>query len=188
MDSFKLVAFDLEGVLFNWHDGIDAIAKATNVHPEIIHEYLILKLPDLELGKIDPIQLWDEFIVTHKLRSHSEDLNYYWIHKQSKIKKMWQLAKYLKSKNVKIAVCTNSWKSILESFKKIYPEFAIFDYFFESDKIGIVKPNPEFFRYVETATGFSGNQILLFDDSDENLNGAKEFGWKTINPNTNLLT
>ena len=50
--------------------------------------------------------------------------------------------------------------------------------------IGTVKPNADYFSFVEKETGFSGNQILLIDDSDENLNGAKEFGWKTINPLT----
>ena len=184
MDSFKLVAFDLEGVLFNWHEGINAISKATNVHPEIIHEYLIQRHRELELGKITPIEFWNDFISQHKLNNQAEDLNYYCIHRQPKIKKMWDLARYLKSKNVKIAICTNSWKGLLDNFRNIFPEFAIFDYYFESDVIGTVKPNADYFSFVEKETGFSGNQILLIDDSDENLNGAKEFGWKTINPLT----
>jgi len=56
--------------------------------------------------------------------------------------------------------------------------FEIFDYTFDSTEIGIVKPEAEYFKFVEEKTGFKGPEILLIDDSMENLEGAKKCGWQ----------
>lgn len=44
---------------------------------------------------------------------------------------------------------------------------------------GISKPDPSIFRRLEVETGFSGPQILFFDDLAENCSAAAALGWQT---------
>ena len=48
---------------------------------------------------------------------------------------------------------------------------------FLSFQIGHMKPSAEIFRHVEQVTGRGPGQIVFFDDSEANVNGAKACGW-----------
>jgi FMN phosphatase YigB (HAD superfamily) len=48
---------------------------------------------------------------------------------------------------------------------------------FLSFEIGHMKPSGEIFQHVEQVTGRRPNQILFFDDSKANVDGAKACGW-----------
>lgn len=48
---------------------------------------------------------------------------------------------------------------------------------FGSQQIGLRKPADEIYKHVEKVTGFSGSQILFFDDIEENIVAARRNGW-----------
>lgn len=50
---------------------------------------------------------------------------------------------------------------------------------FVSHELGAIKPGEEAFRAVERSTGARPGQILLFDDTEENIHAAARLGWKT---------
>ena len=181
MEKFKLVAFDLEGVLFDWREGLNSISIKTGVDSTLVRNYILNNLENLESGKIDSIQFWKNFCHNFKIQENPENLFKTWILSQEKIKENWKLAKNLKIKGYKLALCTNSWSGLVKIFSDNFPEFSIFDYIFDSSKIGFIKPEPEYFKYVENVTGFKGEEIILIDDSENNIKGAKQFGWQTRN-------
>ena len=49
-----------------------------------------------------------------------------------------------------------------------------------SGEIGVAKPDPGFFRYVEGWAGVPPARLLLIDDSDANVAEAARRGWKTF--------
>jgi putative hydrolase of the HAD superfamily len=49
---------------------------------------------------------------------------------------------------------------------------------FGSHLIGARKPDDVIYAHVERATGFSGPQIVFFDDMIENVEGAQRRGWR----------
>jgi putative hydrolase of the HAD superfamily len=49
---------------------------------------------------------------------------------------------------------------------------------FASHDLGVMKPAEAAYRHVERATGFSGRQILFFDDKPENVEAARAVGWR----------
>lgn len=55
-----------------------------------------------------------------------------------------------------------------------------FDYVFLSFEMGCQKPNLEIFEKIQEQLSFSKSDILLIDDSKDNVNAAKEFGWNAI--------
>lgn len=54
------------------------------------------------------------------------------------------------------------------------------DYIWESYKEGFMKPDPKAYESFEKRCGISGKNVLFFDDSPENIEAAKEFGWNAI--------
>lgn len=49
-----------------------------------------------------------------------------------------------------------------------------------SYKYGLLKPEVEIYRKAENMAGASGQEILFFDDRDENVEGAMELGWQVL--------
>ena len=54
---------------------------------------------------------------------------------------------------------------------------GLFDHLFFSCELGCQKPDSAFFQVVAQTLGLSGGQILFWDDSLANVQGARECGW-----------
>jgi FMN phosphatase YigB (HAD superfamily) len=52
------------------------------------------------------------------------------------------------------------------------------DFRFGSHEMGVRKPDEAIYRHVEQVAQVTGRQILFFDDSLENIEGAKRCGWR----------
>jgi putative hydrolase of the HAD superfamily len=61
-----------------------------------------------------------------------------------------------------------------------YPAITRLDHLFASHRLGLMKPDPATYRAVQTATGYSGQSILFFDDRPENVAAAKALGWRAV--------
>jgi putative hydrolase of the HAD superfamily len=48
---------------------------------------------------------------------------------------------------------------------------------FGSQEIGLRKPDPAIYAHFEKSTSFAPNQIVFFDDLEENIAGARSRGW-----------
>lgn len=59
-------------------------------------------------------------------------------------------------------------------------ELAVFDRTFVSSELGLRKPDPEAFDAVATALNASPDRILFFDDSTENVAGARAAGLQAV--------
>jgi len=60
-------------------------------------------------------------------------------------------------------------------YKKVYLSY----------QLGLIKPDIELFKLVQTESGVNPEEILFVDDKSENLIAPTNLGWKTIlfNPN-----
>jgi putative hydrolase of the HAD superfamily len=54
------------------------------------------------------------------------------------------------------------------------------DGIFYSARLGAKKPDLEFFARVQAAVGLRGEELLLIDDSRQNIEGALEAGWQAL--------
>ena len=59
-----------------------------------------------------------------------------------------------------------------------YPAFGRLRNRIGSHELGLRKPKPEAYRAVERRTGIAGEQIMFFDDLEENVIGARDVGWR----------
>jgi putative hydrolase of the HAD superfamily len=71
----------------------------------------------------------------------------------------------------------NHWRIIFENSDPVYQPLLRLRHRFGSHLIGVRKPDPKIYRYVEDATGFKASQLLFFDDLPENIEAARKLGW-----------
>lgn len=55
---------------------------------------------------------------------------------------------------------------------------AQFDYLFASCTLGCMKPEASYYQQITTALKLAPNEILFWDDSAGNVDGARAFGWQ----------
>jgi putative hydrolase of the HAD superfamily len=58
-----------------------------------------------------------------------------------------------------------------------FPNLARLGHRFASHLLGVLKPDARAYRAVERQSGFSSEQILFFDDKQENVEAACRLGW-----------
>lgn len=73
-------------------------------------------------------------------------------------------------------VASNASKGSFEWRSRRFGLMNVFDGRVISSDIGIRKPSKEFFEYMVEILGFLAEEILLVDDSDENILTASELG------------
>ena len=61
-----------------------------------------------------------------------------------------------------------------------YPFFDWFDDIFLSGAVGLIKPDRAIFNLLLRKTGYFASECLLIDDSQINVETAREMGFKTI--------
>jgi HAD superfamily hydrolase (TIGR01509 family) len=61
---------------------------------------------------------------------------------------------------------------------KDFPTAGLLKHRHASHLLGHAKPGPDIYRAFERATGFSGAEVLFFDDVVENVAAAVEVGWR----------
>jgi len=87
----------------------------------------------------------------------------------------------LRAAGYKTACLSNTnvlhWQNMCDPNHPAWLPFDKFDFAFGSQQIGHRKPADEIYKHVEQVTGYSGPQILFFDDIEENIVAAKRSGW-----------
>jgi putative hydrolase of the HAD superfamily len=59
-------------------------------------------------------------------------------------------------------------------------DYDIFDAVYASNRIGLSKPNPEFFTYILEKEGFRPEQAFFVDDTEQHVLAAKQLGIRAI--------
>jgi putative hydrolase of the HAD superfamily len=59
-----------------------------------------------------------------------------------------------------------------------YPAVMRMQHLVASHQVGLHKPDPAIYRRLEAITGFTGSQIVFFDDTPENVDAAQAQGWR----------
>ncbi|CAI5443508.1 unnamed protein product [Caenorhabditis angaria] len=59
-------------------------------------------------------------------------------------------------------------------------DLSHFDQVVESCLEKLMKPDLAFYRLVEARLGLSGPDLVFLDDLEENLEAARQLGWRTI--------
>lgn len=91
-------------------------------------------------------------------------------------KEIIKYAQKLRAKGIKCYIATNQEKYRAQYMIDHMGFGQSFDKLFASAHLGIGKPEQEFFAKVVQEIGAKKDEVLFWDDTQENVNGANEFG------------
>lgn len=91
-----------------------------------------------------------------------------------------ELVKSLKEKGYKVYLLSNYAKGHFEKDQKIFTFIPYVDGGVISHQIHHVKPEPEIYRELIRRYGINPHEAVFLDDLEANLQGAKPFGFHTI--------
>lgn len=92
------------------------------------------------------------------------------------------LIHWIRKKRKKYTICllTNNTATLKRLLKKKFKIFDVFDYIFNSADIGLLKPDPKFFKYVLKTLKTKPKKCLFIDNNARNVKAAKNLGFNTI--------
>lgn len=93
---------------------------------------------------------------------------------------IWPIIERVK-RHCRIGLLTNMYINMFDKIKEqnILPNID-WDMLIDSTKVGLQKPDLRIYALAEEKCGFKGNEILFIDNTEKNINAAKNFGWQTF--------
>lgn len=200
--DIKLVCFDLGGVLIricaDWSQACGLVGVP--VPAALTDDSLLAKLKDLsdrhELDLCDAACFARQAAaLTGLTAAQIEAMARAWL--RGPYPGVTEMIERVKRAGLRTACLSNTnrlhWAAMTDPASPNYLPLFRLDHQFTSFLARCLKPHAGIFRYVERHTGLEPNQILFFDDSPSNVEGARACGWRceaidaTDNPPAQIL-
>lgn len=105
----------------------------------------------------------------------------YWFAMDSRlVKPLVQELSLLRSSGIRVYLATNQEHLRAAYLLETLGLAEHVDGIFYSARLGAKKPDSEFFAKVQAAVGLFGEEILLIDDSGQNIDAARRAGWQAL--------
>ena len=176
MARIHLYLFDMGGVVSVNNDVISRVAARLDLTPEQFYERAgedaLLLMP----GKLAPAEFWERISAVTG-RAVNEDLFARYFHPVLD-REVAGLVEELR-KHHRVVVGTNT----IETHYRIHRElghYDLFDAVYASHLMGLVKPDPRFYREVLESEHRDPSETAFIDDLPENVDSARRLGIHAI--------
>lgn len=188
----KLVVFDWGGIIESHRKGeynvdkakIELIHKFNYKAKDIVEKWSCDEIYEMEISTDDLILTkWFEKIKkiyeidvpqVEFLKAYQSCYNNVWYYRS--------VVDYIRelhlAQDCKLGILSNLCRIDVDRLQR-QVNLANFDYMWLSCQVGMRKPNWGIYRLVERESGLVGDNILYFEDSEENLVIPRELGWNT---------
>ncbi len=185
--SFKALMVDVDGVLINgrgedrkhWSTDIE---HDLNLSGKILNEKFFIPYWDkIITGKIDLISALKPVLLKIAPHLTADDLIAYWFKNDAFINvDLINCLKTLRKQGIYIGLATNQEHMRAAYITNNLRLGDVTNAVFYSAKLGIKKPDTQFFEKISELSGYQPNEILFLDDSKANIASAKNSGWNTM--------
>ncbi|HLD04642.1 MAG TPA: HAD-IA family hydrolase [Candidatus Nanoarchaeia archaeon] len=178
----KGIIFDLDGVYFKngKKNFVENVSSKLGVDKTLV-EQVFLKSEQMDQykeGKLSGDEFWNYAIKQWKIQSTPKEL----------LKMLQQgyetnalaidLIRRVKSKGIKAIICSNNFKERIEMLDERFDFLKDFDDIILSYEYEMLKPS--LLKKVPEKTSLKPEEIVVIDDSNKNIEGAKQLGFQTI--------
>lgn len=172
------VLFDADGVLINAEMASYYFARKYNLSPETTVEFYKGPFQDCITGKLDAKDVLPPYLKKWGWQKSVDDFMHEWFEYEHKLdEELIAYVQKLRQKGIKCYVATNQDKHRAQYMLDEMGFKNSFDGLFASAHLGVGKPEKEFFEKVLDKLGVTDKETILFwDDRQENVSGAREFG------------
>ncbi|MAG27331.1 hypothetical protein CMI47_17495 [Candidatus Pacearchaeota archaeon] len=171
----KAVIFDWGGVLIdNPVLGlVTEFSKKLDMDGKDVLKFFNENINDFDRGKISEEEFWEGFgKKPGKIWKSGFEKAY------SEKKEIFELARELKSKGIKVGFLSNTEKPSVEFFKE--QGHDMFDAEVFSCDEGVLKPAPEIYEIILKRLGVKASEAVFIDDRIDNVKGFEALGGKGI--------
>lgn len=183
----KALMVDVDGVLVDGRpeDGLpwqSSLEEDLGFTSETLHkQFFAPHWENIVLGRtglMEPLTTALQKIAPHV---DPDEFISYWFEKDSRlVRPLLQELSSLRNEGILLYLATNQ-----EHLRAAYLMERIglaeqVDGIFYSAGLGVKKPNLEFFTKVQESVGVCGNEILLIDDTHQNIEAALKAGWQAL--------
>jgi len=185
MVSVSCVLFDLGGVIVNWDISwlIQEISNEFQLSEKRLSEEFNKNIPNISSGKIDEKNLWYSIgkeLQSSKLMNLDESLLDKNFRKRVSLNdSLVSLTKKLSEKGITVGILSNTEQVTFSVVRELLP-LDHFKYKFLSYEIGLIKPNPEIYKYVIDNISFQKEELFFIDDLKENVESARIAGIDSV--------
>ena len=185
--AIRALMVDVDGVLIDgrpedgrhWHTSIeeDLGFSSDTLHEQFFAPYW----ENIVLGRAGLM----EHLITalQKIAPHVSPAKFvsYWFEKDSRlVAPLLQELSLVRSTGIRVYLTTNQ-EHLRAAWLMEKPGLAEHvDDIFYSARVGAKKPDMEFFARVQAAVGLCGEEMLLIDDSRQNIEAALKAGWQAL--------
>mgnify|MGYP000675223590 CR=1 FL=1 len=186
--EIKNVVFDLGGVLLEWNpekivaQAFDNPSTGNLIMREIFLHPDWLKFDGGELTESQAIRFFAQ--KTGRSEEDIEKLMNVYRNSLSPFPESIDFFYELKKEKFKLFCASNIHPSIFRKLTKSHQFLKEFDGVLVSGKIGILKPNPAFYKHLIDAYALSPQETVFIDDKPENVDAAVLLGMHGIVFNT----
>lgn len=187
----KAILFDIDGIVVTGKEKLFSLVLADKqgIPREVVEEFFLNDFRKCSFGKADLKELIAPYLPRWNWQGSVDDLLKFWFETEStKDKEVLDIISKLREKGVKCYIATRQEKYRLEYLLDKVGLREYFDGVFCTCDIGYDKKDREFFHYVFKKLGLESNEIMFFDDKEDNINNAKSLGIKAyIYDNIDIL-
>lgn len=188
--EIKNLLLDMGGVILDVdYTQIEKIFQTYNIDGKAIYtqQTQLPLIDDFEIGKITPAEFRQGIRQTVKTDLEDDKIDYIWnsMIGQARVETIKLLGE-LKLKYNKILLFSNTNAIHVDFVKDLFGKSIGFDIFtllfdktYFSNEIHLRKPHPESFAWVLKDAGINPEETLFIDDTQKNIDGAKQVGLNT---------
>lgn len=179
------IVFDLGGVLFDWNPQ----KLLQRLYPEAgqlvlssIFEHQDWK--DLDRGRINQTQAVCRMAA--RTGRSEEELHALLHHTRASLTPLedsWALIGQLHAQQIPLYVMSNMPARTYQYLRQLHDRWHYFSGILISAELGLAKPEPAIFDYLLSHYRLDAAQTILIDDSQDNIDGAREAGLQAIHFN-----
>lgn len=167
-----LYIFDMGGVVARNNDVFPDVLSYLDLTREEFLTFAGENLEKLFNGKVSPDEFWAQFSRRYG-REVKEELFGKFFH-PSIDGEVIALIRQVKAR-ARVVCGTNTFDPHYD-YHLSRGQYVIFDAVFASNKIGLSKPDPEFYRYILKNEGVNPENTFFVDDTEENVLSAERMG------------
>jgi HAD superfamily hydrolase (TIGR01509 family) len=168
----RLYIFDMGGVISADTRYERQIARSLGIEPRCLYSLVEAEFGELTAGRIS-LEEFSRRVAAKTGRELDGNLLRRHFHPRLN-RRVARLAEGLR-RGARVVVGTNTIGPHYEVHQR-RGDYALFDAVYASHRMGLAKPDPEFYRFILKKEGCSAGETVFVDDRPENVESARSLG------------